>query len=288
MQYNIENALTNVKKADIPKSTFDKVDDVLRNLDYRKGTSNMKPRIRKSAVIAAVVAAMLLITTTAFAIATDGFKFLFNSFAQRAQQTNRSSENKDAYNTDILIKDYTLTFSNMDEIRDLFNIVIGNPYMDISLGNPYDNADLPEKGFISVSDFGDGVNNVSINTRFSVDGCILNAEIWVPLDIDGGWGVAYADYNGADPDVRYLYESDNGITARVVLDERKLPEWTLDLRFMYDGAYYIIKSDNSLQTSDGHIDVKAIVAEFIDAFAETGWTAESEGISGAYPSPTDG
>jgi len=286
MQY-IEKALRNANKANIPSSTFEKVDNVLRNLEHRKGTLNMKPRIRKSAVIAAVVAVMLLITTTAFAIATDGFKFFFDSFAESAQQSNRVNENKDAYNAGILIKDYTLAFSNMDEIRDLFNINIGNQYMDISLGNPYENAKLPDKGFVSVSDFGDGVNNVRIATRFIVEGCILNAEILVPLYMDDKWGVAYADYHGADPTTRYLYENNNGITAHVVLEERDLPEWTLDLRFVYDGAYYIVESDNTLQTSDGQIDVKAIVAAFIDAFKDTGWR-ESEGIPGVSPSPTDG
>ncbi|MCL1828729.1 MAG: hypothetical protein FWG32_04445 [Oscillospiraceae bacterium] len=80
MRDNIENALRNVKKVDVPDSTFAKVDDVLRNLEHRKGEIHMKPGYRKMAVIAAAVAAMLLITTTALAITNSfGIPDFFNS-----------------------------------------------------------------------------------------------------------------------------------------------------------------------------------------------------------------
>ena len=70
MRNNIENALKNVKKVAVPNSTFVKVDDVLRNLEHRKGENHMKPRYRKSVVVAAACMAVLFITGTAFAAIT--------------------------------------------------------------------------------------------------------------------------------------------------------------------------------------------------------------------------
>ena len=72
---NIENALRNVKKADVPSSTVAKVDDMLRNLEHRKGEKYMKPRYKRSAVVAAAIVAMLLVTTTALAL-TNSFGIL--------------------------------------------------------------------------------------------------------------------------------------------------------------------------------------------------------------------
>ena len=67
MRSNIESALRNVKKVEVPDSTFAKVDDVLRNLEHRKGEIRVKPKLRKSVVAAAVCIATLIITGTAFA-----------------------------------------------------------------------------------------------------------------------------------------------------------------------------------------------------------------------------
>jgi len=224
-----------------------------------------KKTARRLALVTSIVLVFIL-ATTGFAIATDGFKFLFDAFAERASMSTRINEHKDTYNADVLIKDYTLAFSNMDEIRDLFNITIGNPYMDISLGNPYNSAEQPHMGRLCVSEFSTGETAVRIDTRFAVNGCVLDAEIWVPLIADENWGVAYADYHDADPAIKYLYESDNGIIARVVLDESESPDWTLNLRFVYGGAFYIIESSNLVQTVDGQIDIKTTVAAFVDSF----------------------
>ena len=70
MRDNIENALKNVKKVAVPNSTFMKVDDVLRNLEHSKEEKYMKPRYKKSAVVAAALIAVLIITGTAFAAIT--------------------------------------------------------------------------------------------------------------------------------------------------------------------------------------------------------------------------
>ena len=75
MQDNIEIALRNAKKPDVPNSTYVKVDNVLRNLEHREGEKQMKLGIKKSAIIAAAVAAMLLIATTALAM-TNSFGIL--------------------------------------------------------------------------------------------------------------------------------------------------------------------------------------------------------------------
>ena len=66
MRLNIENALKNARKTDIPSSTLVKVDDVLRNLEHRKGKKYMGKRFKVSAVVAAAVAVMLVFSTAAF------------------------------------------------------------------------------------------------------------------------------------------------------------------------------------------------------------------------------
>jgi hypothetical protein len=66
MSHDIENALKNVKKADVPNSTFSKVDDVLQTLKTRKENVIMKPKFKKS-FAAALIAAMFLLSATVFA-----------------------------------------------------------------------------------------------------------------------------------------------------------------------------------------------------------------------------
>ena len=206
------------------------------------------PHFRTLIVFIVLVA---VLGTTALGVATDGFKFLFGAFAERADLTTR-------YNEDVLVKDYTLEFSHFDEIRSLFYIRLGNAFMD--------NVRQPHTGELSVSKI-DGIDDtVCITSYFSIDTCNLKATIFVPLLPDEQWVVAYADYAAADNEVKYIYEGENGITARVIIDERALPDWTLDLRFVFDGAYYIIQSDRLMQTSDWPFDLDEIAMVFVDAF----------------------
>ena len=67
MRSDIESVLRNTKKADVPSSTFTKVDDVLRNLEHRKDVIHMKPRYKKSVAVAAILSATLLLSTAVFA-----------------------------------------------------------------------------------------------------------------------------------------------------------------------------------------------------------------------------
>ena len=69
MRYDIESVLKNVTKAAVPNSTFEKVDDALRNLENRKGEKYMKPKYKKPIVAAAALTATLLISGAAFAAA---------------------------------------------------------------------------------------------------------------------------------------------------------------------------------------------------------------------------
>ena len=65
MQNNIEKALRSAKQIEVPSSTFDNVDNVLRNLEQRKDITYMKPGFRKPTLIAAVIAISLLAFSTA-------------------------------------------------------------------------------------------------------------------------------------------------------------------------------------------------------------------------------
>jgi len=68
MRSSIETTLRNAKQTDVPQSTFDKVDNVLRNLENRKDIIPMKPRYKKSALlVAAIVVFSLTLSTVALA-----------------------------------------------------------------------------------------------------------------------------------------------------------------------------------------------------------------------------
>jgi hypothetical protein len=69
MQSNIDDALRNIRQTDVPSSTFDKVDNVLRSLDDRKDKKHIKPIYTKPVIAAAAIAMTLVIfTTTALAV----------------------------------------------------------------------------------------------------------------------------------------------------------------------------------------------------------------------------
>jgi hypothetical protein len=67
MREYIENALRNVKKANAPESTYNKIEDTLHNLEHKNGVNYIKPNRKKIIVIAAAVTIMMIITGTAFA-----------------------------------------------------------------------------------------------------------------------------------------------------------------------------------------------------------------------------
>jgi hypothetical protein len=70
MRNDLESVLRNVKKIDVPNSTFAKVDAALQNMGNRKGEKQLQLRYKKSVIIAAALIAMLLITGTVFAAVT--------------------------------------------------------------------------------------------------------------------------------------------------------------------------------------------------------------------------
>jgi len=79
MQRDIETALKNAKHIEVPDSTFDRVENVLRSLDGKKDSASMKPRYRKPAFIAAViVVSMLMLSTFAIAANVFGIRDLFS------------------------------------------------------------------------------------------------------------------------------------------------------------------------------------------------------------------
>ena len=71
MRNNIEAELKSVIKVEVPRSTFVKVENVLRNLEHKKDITYMKPGYTKSAFIAAALTAVLLVTTTALAVSNS-------------------------------------------------------------------------------------------------------------------------------------------------------------------------------------------------------------------------
>jgi len=64
MQSNIDTALRNAKQVEVPSSTLEKVDNVLRTLEQRKGITHMKPKYKKLTVVAAVIAISVLALST--------------------------------------------------------------------------------------------------------------------------------------------------------------------------------------------------------------------------------
>ena len=70
MLNSIESALRSVKKADVPESTYAKVDDVLQQLKHRNRDRYKKPKYKKSFVFAAVLVVILATAGTAFATIT--------------------------------------------------------------------------------------------------------------------------------------------------------------------------------------------------------------------------
>jgi len=84
MQSNIENALKNIEQVEVPSSTYDKVDNVLRSLDERKDITDMKPRFKKPAVIAAVIAISLFTFSTAALAYTGVLSGLFTAITNSA------------------------------------------------------------------------------------------------------------------------------------------------------------------------------------------------------------
>ena len=110
MRNDIEGTLRNVKKADVPNSTFAKVDNVLQTLKQRKDDENIRPKRMKPAVIAAAAAAMLLITTTALA----AWYFLTPSevaslFDDHTLSAAFESESAILMNESVTAGDYTFT-----------------------------------------------------------------------------------------------------------------------------------------------------------------------------------
>jgi len=69
MQINMDIELRNVKKMDVPDSTFAKAEAVLRRLKQRED-KNMKPKYKKSIAVAAALAAVFIISCTALAAIT--------------------------------------------------------------------------------------------------------------------------------------------------------------------------------------------------------------------------
>jgi len=61
---NIENALKNIEQVEVPSSTYDKVDNVLKSLDKRENVTYMQPRFRKPTFVAAVIVISLLTFST--------------------------------------------------------------------------------------------------------------------------------------------------------------------------------------------------------------------------------
>ena len=65
MQDSIEKALRSAQQIEVPDSTFDKVENVLRSLEQRKDIAYMKPIYKKPVVIAAAIIVSLLMFGTA-------------------------------------------------------------------------------------------------------------------------------------------------------------------------------------------------------------------------------
>ena len=79
MQRDIETALRNAKHIEVPDSTFDRVENVLRSLEERKDITNMRPKYRKQTFVAAIVAVSFIALSTVALAYTGVLSGLFSA-----------------------------------------------------------------------------------------------------------------------------------------------------------------------------------------------------------------
>jgi hypothetical protein len=88
MENNIERALRNAKQIEVPGSTIDRVENVLRNLEHRKDITYMKPKYKKTVFIAAVIAISLLMFGTAALAYTGVLSGVFSAITGGTEDVN--------------------------------------------------------------------------------------------------------------------------------------------------------------------------------------------------------
>ena len=87
MLNSLENALRNAKKADVPDSTFAKVNDTLRNLEHRRDEKHMKTIYKRLAAVAAAATAICLLVLGGLLISPQsGNVFELKAYALEHQE----------------------------------------------------------------------------------------------------------------------------------------------------------------------------------------------------------
>ncbi|MCL1872760.1 MAG: hypothetical protein FWF85_01415 [Clostridiales bacterium] len=110
MRNNIESALKNAKKVDIPESIFVKVDNALRDLEHKEEREYRKPRSKKLPVIAAAAAVICLMLSGMFLLPQSESSNIFSLKAYAMEQMDDGSI--ELREVDLLGETYYWSFYN--------------------------------------------------------------------------------------------------------------------------------------------------------------------------------
>ncbi|MCL2821452.1 MAG: hypothetical protein FWD38_11625 [Oscillospiraceae bacterium] len=153
MQRNIETALRNAKHIEVPDSTFNRVENVLRSLEERKDITNMKPKYRKQTLVAAIVAVSFIALSTVALAYTGVLSGLFSAITDgETGEGGLSSETRKA----IVEHDHVAIIEQEDNTEAITKISMVNDGSELEL-NAYfvdekeiwfnftlSNADIPD------------------------------------------------------------------------------------------------------------------------------------------------
>lgn len=145
MRSTIDTALKNAKQVEVQQSTFDKVDDVLRNLESRKDITTMKPRYKKSALFVAAIVIFTLTVSTAALAYTGVLTRLFTAITDgEGGEMGLSSDSRMA----IMEHDYTTELSPLASITEDGKLLELNAYFadtrEIWFNFNLSNAETPD------------------------------------------------------------------------------------------------------------------------------------------------
>jgi hypothetical protein len=215
--------------------------NLLRNVKNNAPQAKTSRTTRTLRTVLTAAALVALLSTTAFAL-NGGLRIFEEKVPERS----------DLIWTGQRGTDYQIIFNELDEIRDLFTINIGNEYMENGSGNLFVVYPTDADAYASI--------------EFSFNLYDLYCAAWVRLSLDpdvpvvpyDGWygsGSIDADAEGAE---MFTYKSQsNRIEAEIMHNGGMM-----EMRFFFEGAYYYIHAVRNAS----HLDAELISAKFIDAF----------------------
>ncbi|MDR2569236.1 MAG: hypothetical protein LBD23_02920 [Oscillospiraceae bacterium] len=272
--------------------------EAIRQICIRQNSTSQKRHLIKVAIIVAILT--LISGTTALAIANqDAITLYFNKLPEQADQTLKwdyyqtLEEMKDMpdvfLNEDVweipnyIGSQHTFTFFHYDEIREFFDVYIGNEIMDVTEYVSHYTHELnddgeyipviyrkPHMGSLVVSTKNDVPVEVSIFSDFVINDAHFTARIYVPLKPDYDYNVFFDDgyiENRINLE-EFIYNSpENGINARILIsNETTTHNLGMTIQFVYNGVFYQIEKVSSFGITIGTPLETAQM--FIDAFKD--------------------